>query len=212
MPQSDLDRSLLFGLLALQNGLIDQVQWVAGFQARTRDRSRGLADYLLASGALDAEQRGLLDGLGRTASQAATGEILHRLPAGASTIRCLAIGPDGQSLAAAGDDGAVRIWDAATGKELGRLAITNQPILCLAFSPDGTRLPIGGQERTIKLWDPAAGEAIFTLSGHADGIAALAFSRDGTRLASAGMDHTTPPGSGMRRRCRKTATAPIVRI
>ena len=63
MAQSDLDRHLLFGLLALQNGLIDQVQLVAGFQVWTRDRSRGLADCLLASGALDAEQRSLLDGL-----------------------------------------------------------------------------------------------------------------------------------------------------
>ena len=32
------DRDLLFGLLALQNGLIDQVQLVAGFQAWNRCR------------------------------------------------------------------------------------------------------------------------------------------------------------------------------
>jgi eukaryotic-like serine/threonine-protein kinase len=31
------DRHLLFGLLALQNGLIDQGQLVAAFQAWTRD-------------------------------------------------------------------------------------------------------------------------------------------------------------------------------
>jgi len=63
MTQSDVDRDLLFGLVALQNGLIDHVQLVAGFQAWTRDRSRSLADYLLAGGALDDEQRSLLDGL-----------------------------------------------------------------------------------------------------------------------------------------------------
>jgi eukaryotic-like serine/threonine-protein kinase len=33
------DRHLLFGLLALQNGLIDQGQLVAAFQAWTRDSS-----------------------------------------------------------------------------------------------------------------------------------------------------------------------------
>ena len=32
------DRDLLFGLLALQNGLIDQGQLVAAFQAWTRDK------------------------------------------------------------------------------------------------------------------------------------------------------------------------------
>ena len=47
------DRNLLFGLLALQNGLIDQVQLVAAFQAWTRDKARSLADQLVARGDLD---------------------------------------------------------------------------------------------------------------------------------------------------------------
>ena len=46
------DRHLLFGLLALQNGLIDQVQLVAAFQAWTRDKARSLADHLEARGDL----------------------------------------------------------------------------------------------------------------------------------------------------------------
>ena len=40
------DRDLLFGLLALQVGLIDQGQLVAAFQAWTRDRARPLAEHL----------------------------------------------------------------------------------------------------------------------------------------------------------------------
>jgi hypothetical protein len=51
------DRDLLFGLLALQNGLIDQGQLVAAFQAWTRDKGRPLADHLAARGDLDPEQR-----------------------------------------------------------------------------------------------------------------------------------------------------------
>ena len=51
----DPDRHLLFGLLALQNGLIDQAQLVAAFQAWTRDKSRPLADHLIALGDLDAD-------------------------------------------------------------------------------------------------------------------------------------------------------------
>ena len=49
------DRHLLFGLLALQNGLIDQGALVAAFQAWTRDKSRSLADQLVARGDLDAD-------------------------------------------------------------------------------------------------------------------------------------------------------------
>ena len=42
------DRHLLFGLLALQNGIINQGQLVAAFQAWTLDKSRSLADHLEA--------------------------------------------------------------------------------------------------------------------------------------------------------------------
>ena len=42
------DGDLLFGLLALQNGLIDQGQLVAAFQAWTRDKARPLAEHLVA--------------------------------------------------------------------------------------------------------------------------------------------------------------------
>ena len=46
------DRHLLFGLLALQNGLIDQGQLLLAFQAWTRDKSKSLADHLEARGDL----------------------------------------------------------------------------------------------------------------------------------------------------------------
>ncbi len=36
------DRNLLFGLLALQNGLIDQGALVAAFQAWTRDKAASI--------------------------------------------------------------------------------------------------------------------------------------------------------------------------
>ena len=51
------ERDLLFGLLALQVGLIDQGQLVAAFQAWTRDKARPLAEHLAARGDLDPDQR-----------------------------------------------------------------------------------------------------------------------------------------------------------
>jgi hypothetical protein len=50
------DRHLLFGLLALQNGLIDQVQLVAAFQARTRAKSIALADPSIGAGRADRDR------------------------------------------------------------------------------------------------------------------------------------------------------------
>ena len=43
------DRHLLFGMLALQNGLINQGQLVAAFQAWTLEKSRSLADHLAST-------------------------------------------------------------------------------------------------------------------------------------------------------------------
>ena len=59
----DPSRDLLFGLLALQNGLIDQVQLVAAFQSWTRDKSRPLAVHLVGRGDLDAEQRSVVEAM-----------------------------------------------------------------------------------------------------------------------------------------------------
>ena len=50
-------RDLLFGLLALQNGLIDQDQLVAAFSAWSRAKGRTLAEILVERGAIDDESR-----------------------------------------------------------------------------------------------------------------------------------------------------------
>src|SRR5215469_15382223 len=86
-------RDLLFGLLALQNGLIDQVQLVAAFQAWTRDKSRSLADHLEARGDLTAAKRALLDALAEVHLEAHGGEVeksLAAVPANRSTRASLA--------------------------------------------------------------------------------------------------------------------------
>ncbi len=51
---ADAERHLLFGLIALQVGLVDQSQLVAAFQAWARDKSRPLCDHLGERGVLDA--------------------------------------------------------------------------------------------------------------------------------------------------------------
>ena len=49
---AETDRHLLFGLLALQTGLIQPAQLVAAFHAWTCDKARPLADHLVALGYL----------------------------------------------------------------------------------------------------------------------------------------------------------------
>jgi serine/threonine-protein kinase len=63
MAAIDAERDLLFGLLALQNGLINQGQLVAAFQAWTLDKGRTLADHLVGRGDLDADDQLVVDAL-----------------------------------------------------------------------------------------------------------------------------------------------------
>jgi eukaryotic-like serine/threonine-protein kinase len=97
MAAINADRNLLFGLLALQTGLIDQDQLVAAFRAWSRDKGRQLADYLIDRGDLDVDQRSVV--------QAMVG--LHEKKHGGSTEKSLAAIPAGrstrESLAALGD-------------------------------------------------------------------------------------------------------------
>jgi eukaryotic-like serine/threonine-protein kinase len=63
MARIHTDRSLLFGLLALQNGLIDQAKLVAAFQAWTLDKGRSLAAHLVSRGDLDTDDRSAVEAL-----------------------------------------------------------------------------------------------------------------------------------------------------
>jgi eukaryotic-like serine/threonine-protein kinase len=95
----DTDRNLLFGLLALQTGLIDQGALFTAFAAWTRDKGRSLADHLVALGHLDAARRAAVEAIADLHVQAVGGDIeksLAVLAVGRSTRESLesAGGPD----------------------------------------------------------------------------------------------------------------------
>jgi eukaryotic-like serine/threonine-protein kinase len=59
--RADID--LLFGLLALQNGLIEQGTLFAAFATWAREKDRAMAEILVADGGIDSRERALLEGL-----------------------------------------------------------------------------------------------------------------------------------------------------
>ena len=84
----DAPRDLLFGLLALQTGLINQGALFAAFHTWTQDKSRPMAEILKEQGALDEARRALLEGLVTEHLELHGGDIeksLAAIPAGRST-------------------------------------------------------------------------------------------------------------------------------
>jgi serine/threonine-protein kinase len=86
------DRDLLFGVLALQNGLINQVQLVAAFHAWTLDKTRILADHLIALGHLNGAQKAIVEAMAElhVAKHGDVERSLAAISAGRSTHESLA--------------------------------------------------------------------------------------------------------------------------
>jgi WD40 repeat protein/tRNA A-37 threonylcarbamoyl transferase component Bud32 len=109
--------------------------------------------------------------------------------------------PDGRTLAIAGADGRVELWDVASGTELRELADPAarsfpEPALAVAvFSPDGSVVAAGGLEANhVTLWDTTTGRVlgrpITTNPPGTGGAHSISFSPNSKRIAVPGAGGT----------------------
>jgi RNA polymerase sigma factor (sigma-70 family) len=102
-------------------------------------------------------------------------------------VNALALDPDGKTLATAGADKTVRLWDLATGLQLHSLEQPG-PAMAVDFSPDDRKLAVlsSGADGALIVWDADKGKLLWrgTSGQKGGGAGAVAFSSSGTLVAA----------------------------
>ena len=114
-----------------------------------------------------------------------------RAPSGSCTTALAeaVFSPDGSHVAAAANDGTVRIWETVTGDPIGIAVGHLYQVTHVAFDPSGKFVISGSSDGTAKVWS-MEGRLTSLLSGHRGPITAVAFSPDGNAALTASEDGT----------------------
>jgi WD40 repeat protein len=99
-------------------------------------------------------------------------------------VYCVALTPDGKTLALGGQGEVVELWDTVTGGRMILLKDHPRAAYSLAFSPDGRTLAVGCYKQ-VRLWDVKTGKEQATLKGHTTDIKSVQFFPDGQTLFTA---------------------------
>jgi WD40 repeat protein len=118
------------------------------------------------------------------------GRLLATLQGHTSVVRGAALSADGQLLASAGFDGAVRLWEASTGRPLATLLGRTDGVRAVALAADGQLLASGSLDGAVRVWDASSGRPLTTLQGHVGTVRGVALAADAQLLASSGEDGT----------------------
>lgn len=104
--------------------------------------------------------------------------------------RCVALTPDGRTIATATqvNEGQtvdkVRLWEAATGKEIGVLRGHEDTITSVEFGPDEGTLLTASWDGTARVWDWRKGEQVVMLRDGRNRLESASFSPDGRTVVT----------------------------
>lgn len=115
--------------------------------------------------------------------------VRKHLKASDKSARCLALHPDGHTLAVGYSDTHVRLFDFQTLTLRQTIAAHTNSVFTLGYSPDGRYLLSAGRDAHLKVWDTTRDYGlVHDIPAHLFAINHLTYSPDGTLFATASMD------------------------
>lgn len=125
-----------------------------------------------------------------TVSEESSINLVAALKTYSEAAELLVFSPDGQTLATAGPEPRIQLWDIPSGKIRATAKGHQVNNTNLAFLPDGKLIASTSGDKTIRFWDVQTGQAVSIVQGHTMSTNCVAFASDGAKFASASMDNT----------------------
>jgi WD40 repeat protein len=99
---------------------------------------------------------------------------------------CVAASPDGDRLAAAGNDSVIYLFNAKSRNLTHRLTGHDARVWAVAWSPNGSQLASACWDGSIKTWDAKTARELRTIRNENKPLYSIAWNKDATLLAAAG--------------------------
>lgn len=103
-------------------------------------------------------------------------------------VNFVAFSPDMTTIASAGYDNQVKLWNARDGKFIATLRGHVGAVYQCCFSADSRLLVSASKDTTLKVWDVRTTKLLMDLPGHQDEVYAVDWSADGQKVGSGGRD------------------------
>jgi hypothetical protein len=152
---------------------------------------------------------------------AVTGQLVRSFGGHRDLLYDAELSPDELTLATAGYDRSIKLWNVADGALLRSIDVHNGAIFDLAWHPTGQLLASASADETVKLWRTTDGVRLDTLKEPLAEVFAVAFTPDGRHVVAAGRDKRIhlwsvvslqAPASNPARHSRFAHESPVVAI
>jgi hypothetical protein len=119
---------------------------------------------------------------------AATGKLVRSFAGHHDLVYDAELSPDEETLATAGYDRSIKLWNVANGALVRSIDVHNAAVFDLAWHPSGELLASASADETVKLWRASDGLRLDTLGQPQGEVASVAFTPDGGHVIAAGRD------------------------